>query len=545
MALVLEAVPDEVGAPLGSFPQIIHDTAQNNTAKPCQDEIVTDHDQEALDRVSAMKKGQFEQNVISNLAVVSESSDKRVRRIENARTFTRGVAAYRERTPVTEPTPADSGLSCVYVRARPLFKHEAERGEWDCVSGCESGLVVHEGTEKVRASLGSVVKVLRHHSFPEVKRIDSDEGVYLHLQYLVQRALAGSMATLFMYGMTGSGKTYSTNLIHQKAPQELIASGPVQLISYELIGKRCFDLLGTEKQEVHLRIGEDGATHVQGSTVQEARTTAELQALLHEAGARRETSATGTNAESSRSHAVYQLRTLNGGTLTIIDLAGNEGNIETQYHTTEQMKQAAEINSSLMALRACLAARASGKSHIPFRESILTRVLKDAFTMQDAATAVLCCVSPACSHLERTLNTLRSAVNLTGQPMPTRPVDEELQEKGIVKGGPATWDATALATWIQQQEFEALVTVPEEMNGQQIMRQTAVRLAPMCGDDRAVAQQLFNALRKASKEAAQKDRELRQAMKGGPKPTSSVGFSKAAPSRPIVSVKLGECHSRE
>jgi kinesin family protein 2/24 len=365
-------------------------------------------------------------------------------------------------------------------------------------------------------------------------RIDSDEGVYSQLQYLVERAKAGSMATLFMYGMTGSGKTYSTNLIHQKAPHELIAIGPVRLISYELIGKRCFDLLGAEKQEVHLCIGEDGATHVQGSTVREACTAAELQALLREAGTRRETSATGTNAESSRSHAVYQLSTFNGGTLTIIDLAGNEGNIETQYHTKEQMKQAAEINSSLMALRTCLAARSSGKSHIPFRESVLTRVLRDALTMQDAATAVLCCVSPACSHLERTLNTLRSAVNLTGNTNPTRPVDEELGEKGIVKGGPNTWDPAALATWIEEQKFGAHVVVPEGMNGQQIMRHTAVRLAPMCGDDMAVAKQLFDALRMASKEAAQKDRELRQAMKAGPKPVSSVGFSKAAPPRPEV-----------
>jgi len=500
-------------------------------------EIEDECNQEALDRFTTMKKQQFEDKVTSNLTIAKESTDKRVRRIENARVYTQGVTAYRERTLVAEPTPADSGLSSVYVRARPLFQHESERGEWDCISGCAAGLVVHEGLEKVRPNRGQV-KVLRHHTFPEVKRIDTDEGVYTHLQYLVERAKAGSMATLFMYGMTGSGKTYSTNLIHKKVPHELIAAGPARLISYELIGKRCFDLLSAEKQEVHLCIGEDGATHVQGSRVREALTAAELQGLLQEAGTRRETSATGTNAESSRSHAVYQLSTFNGGTLTIIDLAGNEGNIETQYHTKEQMKEAAEINSSLMTLRNCLAARASGKSHIPFRESVLTRVLRDALTMQDAATAVLCCVSPACSHMERSLNTLISAVNLTGHTKPTCPVDEELQEKGIVKGGPHTWDATTLAAWIQEQQFGAQVTLPEGTNGQQIMKLTAARIAPMCGDDKAVAKQVFDGLRVASKEAAQKDRELRQAMKEGPKPTSSVSFSKAAPSRPAMGGRL-------
>jgi len=506
-------------------------------AEPTVLELSDECRQEALDRFAAMKKERFEQNVTSNLTIVKESTDKRVRRIENGRAFTQGVTAYRERTPVLEPTPGDSGPACVYVRARPLFQHETARGEWDCISACAAGLVVHEGYEKVRLGRGQV-KMLRHNSFPEVKRIDSDEGVYSQLQYLVERAKAGSMATLFMYGMTGSGKTYSTNLIHTKMPHELIAAGPAQLISYELVGKRCFDLLSAEKREVHLCIGEDGATHVQGSTVCEATTAARLQALLQEAGTRRETEATGTNATSSRSHAVYQLSTFNGGTLTIIDLAGNEGNIETQYHSKEQMRQAAEINSSLMALRSCLSARASGKSHVPFRESILTRVLRDALTTQDAATAVLCCVSPACSHLERSLNTLRSAVNLTGQTKPTCPVDEELQEKGIVKGGPNTWDAAALVAWMQDQRLRAQVVLPEGMSGQQIMKLTAARIAPMCGDDKSVAEQIYDALRAASKEAAQKDRELRQAMKEGPKPTTSVNFSKAVPPRLVAGVEL-------
>jgi len=70
------------------------------------------------------------------------------------------------------------------------------------------------------------------------------------------------------------------------------------------------------------------------------------------------------------------------------------------------------------------------------------------------------------------------------------------------------------------------------------MKLTAARVAPMCGDDTAVAQRVFDALRVASKEAAQKDRELRQALKDGPKPTSSASFSKAAPSRPVMAGQL-------
>merc|ERR1711959_67582 len=129
----------------------------------------------------------------------------------------------------------------------------------------------------------------------------------------------------------------------------------------------------------------------------------------------------------------------------------------------------------------------------------------------------------------------KSAVNLTGKAKPLAPVVQEIKETGVVKGGPTTWDAAALASWVQAQPFGGKVTVPEGMNGQRIMKLTAIRLAPLCADDRAVAKELFDELRVAAKEAAQKDRELRRQIKNGPKPGSSMGFSKKAPSRPIAS----------
>ena len=86
--------------------------------------------------------------------------------------------------------------------------------------------------------------------------------------------------------------------------------------------------------------------------------------------------AAGANATSSRSHAVYQIRTPAAGRLLLVDLAGNEGSIETLYHSKEQMAEAAEINASLMALKNCLHASATSAPHIPYRDSTLTRVLQ-------------------------------------------------------------------------------------------------------------------------------------------------------------------------
>merc|ERR1711988_1435815 len=98
----------------------------------------------------------------------------------------------------------------------------------------------------------------------------------------------------------------------------------------------------------------------------------------------------------------------------MIDLAGNEGNQETSAHDQERMAEAAEINASLMAVNSCLRARATAAKHVPYRDSILTRVLRDSLTDESSCIAMLVCVSPACSHLERTTCTLKNAVKLLG-----------------------------------------------------------------------------------------------------------------------------------
>jgi kinesin family protein 2/24 len=508
-------------------------------------------------------------------SVQLKTGDARANRISSAKVYANAVQNFRARPgkvaqPIVDAGSAGGGMSKVFLRARPIFEHEVERGEWDCVSPLGGGVVVHEGHEGMRSGHG-FMKKLCNHEYATVGRIDDDEGVYNRLSYLVRKAAAGTMSTLFMYGMTGSGKTYSANIIQQKAPDELFDLGgtgaTVELIAYELIGKRCFDLLvgedqpgafsepralqptesksllrsaddttvTTAKAEVHLRVGADGATHVSGSTVATAHDPAELRGMLARSSERRETSATGTNATSSRSHAVYCMRTRNGGSFTLIDLAGNEGNIETAFHSKEQMKEAAEINSSLMALRSCLQARAMGSSHIPFRESVLTRVLRDALLDTNASpVAVLACVSPACSHYERTIATVRSAVTLMGHLKPAPYTEDYLKEISVQQDGPTKWTHEILVGWVQSMEFADRVQLPPATTGASIMKLTVSRLATLCGCDTVTAKALFGALRAASKEAAQRDRAKRKELKSGPKPTSSMAFSKEAPALPVV-----------
>ena len=487
------------------------------------------------------------------------SLDKRARRIVNARLVTKGVRAFRAANPfVPKVHEADSGansgggkengkalLHRVFVRPRPLFQHEAERGEYDCISCVDNGIMIHEGSSKMSFRIGEV-KILKNRLYSNVLPVVTDDNMYANISYLVDRAKRGKSSSVFMFGMTGSGKTYNTNILHTRVPVNLFAADtcPIKLIAYELVGNKCYDLLSDSKPEVFLRVGPDKNTHVCGNVTLTATTPSELQQLLSNAAKSRETTATGANATSSRSHAVYEVHLQNKGKLLLVDLAGNEGNIETMFHTKEQMAQAADINTSLSTLKACLHAVAVGAKHVPFRESALTRVLQSALTSPSCATAVLACVSPACSHLELTLGTLNSSLKLLGKV--TKPKMEEivLREAGVKQKGPTKWDRETLISWFQKQKFGCHLDIPESMTGAKFMKLNLIRLNQHCkisktNDQqvsRAKANLVFQGLREEAKKAAARDLALRQQLKEEKsKVVTSVDFAKKATRKPVVS----------
>ena len=267
--------------------------------------------------------------------------------------------------------------------------------------------------------------------------------------------------------------------------------------------------------------------HVSGAVEQNVSSALELVTLLRAASSRREVAATGANATSSRSHAVYQISTPAGGRLLLVDLAGNEGSIETLYHSSAQMAEAAEINASLMALKNCLHARATGAPHIPFRDSTLTRVLKDALTDREASSAVLACLSPACSHFDLSVRTMAVAVKLTGRDEHAVVKTDNLRNTGVKREGPKKWDGDALATWLSEQPFAENVSLPLGCTGAALMKLTAVRLAAMCGGNREVGQEMFDALREATKTAAANELEMRKQIQAVGARGGSRGFAKA------------------
>ncbi len=98
--------------------------------------------------------------------------------------------------------------------------------------------------------------------------------------------------------------------------------------------------------------------------------------------------ATGANADSSRSHAIFQIAIkyqtgkLKGkvlGKLSFIDLAGSERGADRGETDRQTRMEGAEINKSLLALKECIRALDLDSRHTPFRQSKLTQVLKDSF----------------------------------------------------------------------------------------------------------------------------------------------------------------------
>lgn len=194
-------------------------------------------------------------------------------------------------------------------------------------------------------------------------------------------------------------------------------------ISYlEIYNEHVRDLL-VEKPS-HLMIVEDPAKGVFVPELTEinVRGPEDLTELILIGNERRRMASTGSNQFSSRSHAILQIgvesrRVKNGivesvtnSKLSLIDLAGSE-RAAVSHNTGQRMVEGANINKSLLALGNCiniLSDRSKNGTFVPYRDSKLTRLLKDSLG-GSTRTMMVACVSPSYFCYEETINTLKYA----------------------------------------------------------------------------------------------------------------------------------------
>ena len=254
--------------------------------------------------------------------------------------------------------------------------------------------------------------------------------------------VAGYNCTIFAYGQTGTGKTYTMSgdmsdtlgLISDSAGiiprvlnslfRKLDADGgesSVKCSFIELYNEELRDLLSPD-DGTKLKIYEDGqkkghaVTLVQGMEESHIKTAADGINLLQNGSHKRQVAATKCNELSSRSHTVFTVtayikRTtdvgedfVSAGKLNLVDLAGSE-NIQRSGAENKRAAEAGLINKSLLTLGRVINALVERGSHIPYRESKLTRLLQDSLGGR-TKTCIIATVSPAKSNLEETISTL-------------------------------------------------------------------------------------------------------------------------------------------
>lgn len=270
----------------------------------------------------------------------------------------------------------------------------------------------------------------------------NDEVYDKVVKKLIESLMEGYNATVFAYGMTGSGKTYSmtgTNEEPGVIPLSIaeifrkINSSDKSIYKYdlkvsylEIYNERICDLLnveqlksatiGSSSAELKIRDVPGYGVKVVGLVEESVSNEREVLNLINKGNLNRRTSETDFNARSSRSHAIVLFRiattnTVTGietfATLSLCDLAGSE-RATTQ---TERRKEGSFINKSLLALGSVivkLSSSATSIGYVNYRDSKLTRILQPALS-GDSVVAILCTIHTSNSALAETINTVRFA----------------------------------------------------------------------------------------------------------------------------------------
>ncbi|NWS98904.1 KIF14 protein, partial [Mionectes macconnelli] len=265
---------------------------------------------------------------------------------------------------------------------------------------------------------------------------------------LLERAFEGYNACLFAYGQTGSGKSYTMmgfdedrgiiprlcqdlfNQIAQMDKEQILYH--LEMSFFEIYNEKIRDLLvfkAENGQKKQLRVREHPVLgpYVEGLTVNVVRSYSDIQSWLELGNKQRATAATVMNDKSSRSHSVFTLVMTQTKVefvneeqcdhrltshINLIDLAGSECCAKAQT-TGERLKEGVSINKSLLTLGRVISALSKQfqngkKTFIPYRESVLTWLLKESLG-GNSQTTMIAMVSPAASSMEETLSTLRYA----------------------------------------------------------------------------------------------------------------------------------------
>jgi kinesin family protein 5 len=250
----------------------------------------------------------------------------------------------------------------------------------------------------------------------------------------VDDILNGYNGTVFAYGQTGAGKSYTMmgsdiddeegkgiipRIVEQIFASMLASPSNIEYtvrVSYmEIYMERIRDLLNPVNDNLPVHEEKSRGVYVKGLLEVYVSSVAEVYEVMRRGGAARAVAATNMNQESSRSHSIFvvtitqknlETGSMKSGQLFLVDLAGSEkvGKTGASGQTLEEAKK---INKSLSALGMVINSLTDGKSsHIPYRDSKLTRILQESLGGNSRTTLIINC-SPSSYNDAETISTLR------------------------------------------------------------------------------------------------------------------------------------------
>jgi len=327
----------------------------------------------------------------------------------------------------------------VFCRVRPINNKESSQGDTEAL--------------QIIDDMSLEVPKMGAFSYDCVFAPGSQEDVFEECRDLIQSAVDGHNVTIFTYGQTGAGKTYT---LYGNAEQEGIAPRSIAELfkiidnirsryvvsvtcsMFEVYNNQLIDLMRPSGNSAHrrrstsgrettplgspklsLRQDRSGNMQVDHLAEHEVQDAQQLKMFLERGMAQRTVAANAMNIESSRSHLIFTIRVnsmnretkeLLKGKILLCDLGGSERLKKTEA-TGEQKKEAIEINKSLTALGDVIEAVAKKQKQVPYRNHKLTQIMQDSLGGTAKALMFVNC-SPASSSLDETIMSLKYAARV-------------------------------------------------------------------------------------------------------------------------------------
>ncbi|XP_060199775.1 kinesin-like protein KIN-7G [Lycium barbarum] len=337
----------------------------------------------------------------------------------------------------------------VAVRLRPLNDREISNNDvsdWECINNTT---ILYKNTLSERSLFPTACvydRVFGYDCSTRQVYEEAAKGVALSV-------LGGINSSIFAYGQTSSGKTYTMSGITEYTLADIYdhitrnddREFTLKFSAMEIYNEVVRDLLTSEDTPLRLLDDPERGTVVEKLTEVTLKDWNHLKELLSVCEAQRKIGETALNEVSSRSHQILRLTVEstakkivgihNSSTLTaavnFVDLAGSERASQT-LSANVRLKEGSHINRSLLTLGTVIRKLSKkGNGHVPFRDSKLTRILQNSLG-GNARTAIICTMSPAHSHVEQSRNTLLFAT-CAKNVITNAKVNVVMSEKALVK----------------------------------------------------------------------------------------------------------------